>query len=221
MKKQSAFQPEIKKLNKKSIIGFIISIISVLGINFIPLEMLLYKNYSSETTMVVYALENVLAIILATVFILLFAPRIDQTAKIRTRKELLQVFLISTVSLSVGSGIFLSIFIFGIMRADVTFPAVAEAMIWIFGFQVLEFIADFIMLRPLSLAQADAFLTRSIRRVFLLFLGVFLGVFLAAFVTRGFVLPFIILKTLADIADQIEIYQGFRDKTAGSKLNQA
>jgi hypothetical protein len=195
-------------LNKKSIIGFVISLISVLGVNFIPLEMWFYKDYSSETTMVVYALENVLAIILATVFLLLFAPRRDRTAKIKTRKELLQVYLMSSVSLTVGSGIFLSVFIFGILRADVTFPAVAQAMIWISGFLALEFIGDFIMLRPLSLAQADTFLTRSIRRVFLLFLGVFLGIFLAAIVDRGFVAPFIILKTLADIADQIEIFQG-------------
>jgi hypothetical protein len=207
-------------LNKKSIIGFIISVISVLGINFVPLEMLLYKDYSSETTMVVYALENVLAIILATVFVLLLAPRTDQTAKIRTRKELLQVYLLSSVGLSVGSGIFLSFFIFAIIRADVTFPAVAQAMIWISGFLVLEFIGDFIMLRPLSLAQADNFLTRSIRRAFLLFLGVFLGVFLAAFGNRWFVAPFIILKTLADIADQIEIYQGFRNKIDARSMNQ-
>lgn len=192
----------------------------MLGINFIPLEMLLYKNYSSETTMVVYALENVLAIILAVIFILLCAPRTDRTAKIRTRKELLQVYLLSSVGLSVGSGIFLSLFIFGIMRADVTFPAVAEALAWIFGFLILEFVGDFIMLRPLSLVQADNFLTRSIRRVFLLFLGVFLGVFLAAFGNKWFVAPFIILKTLADIADQIEIYQGFRSKTVVNERNQ-
>ncbi|HEY0050970.1 MAG TPA: DUF6498-containing protein [Pyrinomonadaceae bacterium] len=208
-------------MNKKSIIGFIISVISVLGINFIPLEMLLYKDYSGETTMVVYALENVLTIFLATVFILLFAPRRDQTGEIKTRKELVQVYLISTLSLTVGSGVLLSIFIFWILRADVTFSAVATAMIWISGFLVLEFIADFMMLRPLSLAQADNFLTRSVRRVFLLFLCVFLGIFLAAFVSSGFVAPFIIMKTLADIADQIEIYQGFRGKTVGNKLNRA
>ena len=199
-------------MNKKSITGFIISVISVLGINFIPLEMWLYENYSGETTMVVYALENVLAIFLATVFILLFAPRRDRTTRIRTRRELLQIYLISSLGLSAGSGIFLSLFIFGILRADVAFPAVAEALVWIFGFLVLEFIGDFIMLRPLSLAQADTFLNRSIRRVFLLFLGVFLGVFLAAVVDTWFVVPFVILKTLADIADQIEIYQGFHSK---------
>lgn len=183
--------------------------------------MLLYKDYSSETTMVVYALENVLTIFLASVFILLFAPRLDNTGEIKTRKELLQVYLISTLSLTVGSGIVLSIFIFGILRADVTFSAVATAMIWISGFLLLEFVADFMMLRPLSLAQADNFLTRSVRRVFLLFLCVFLGIFLAAFVSSGFVAPFIIMKTLADIADQIEIYQGFRGKTVGNKLNRA
>lgn len=183
--------------------------------------MWLYKDFSSETTMVVYALENVLAIILATVFILALAPRSDQTAKISTRKELLQVFLLSSIGLSVGSGIFLSVFIFGIMRADVTFSAVASALAWISGFLVLEFIGDFIMLRPLSLAQADNFLTRSVRRVFLLFLGVFLGVFLAAFGNKLFVMPFVILKTLSDIGDQIEVYQGFRNKSDVDSMNQA
>lgn len=208
-------------MNVKSIIGFIISLISVLGINFIPLEMWLYRDFSSEATMVVYALENVLAIFLATVFILLFAPPREQAAKISTRKELLQVYLISSLGLSVGSGIFLSFFIFGILRADVAFSAIAEALVWISGFLVLEFIGDVIMLRPLSLAQADTFLNRSIRRVFLLFLGVFIGVFLAALDAKWFVVPFVILKTLADIADQIDIFQGLRNKFDGDSANQA
>ena len=208
-------------MNVKSIIGFIISLISVLGINFIPLEMWLYRDFSSETTMVVYALENILAIFLASVFVLLFAPPREQTAKIRTRKELLQVYLISSLGLSVGSGIFLSFFIFGILRANIAFSAVAEALVWISGFLVLEFIGDVIMLRTLSLAQADTFLNRSIRRVFLLFLGVFIGVFLAALDAKWFVVPFVILKTLADIADQIDIFQGLRNKFDGDLANQA
>jgi Family of unknown function (DUF6498) len=199
-------------LNIKSIIVFIISLVSVLGINFIPLEMLLYRDFSGESAMLLYALETVVAIFLTAIFVFLFAPEREQAKKIMTRRELLQVYLLATGGLSAVSGVFLCVFIFLILKAELALASIVSGLLWIFGFQILEFIADFIMLRPLSLAKADVFLQRSLNKAVLLFLGVFIGVFLALFVDKWFVAPFIVLKTTADIADQIEIFTGFGKK---------
>ena len=59
----------------KATFGFIISLISVFGINFVPLEMWRDGNFSGESAMFFYTLENVVAIALATVFVSLFAPK--------------------------------------------------------------------------------------------------------------------------------------------------
>jgi hypothetical protein len=201
-------------LRKKSIAGFIIAAVSALGVNFVPLEMYLDADFSGETVMIVYALENVAAIILATVFVLLFAPKTapPEKGKARTRREALQLYLLLAITFSVASGIFLSFFIFGARKAEVAFAEIKTAMIWISAFLALEFVGDFLMLRPLTLFQAELFLNRSLGRVFLLFLCVFVGTFVAFFVESWFILPFIILKTAVDIGEQIKIFTGSDQK---------
>jgi len=67
----------------------------------------------------------------------------------------LQNYLVAAVSLSVGGGIFLCAFIFLILKTEIAAAAIVAGLIWIFGFQILEFIADFIMLHPLSLGSVD------------------------------------------------------------------
>ena len=162
--------------------------------------------------MLLYALENVAAIFLAAIFVFLFTPKREQAKKVMTRRELLQIYLLATGGLSVVSGIFLCVFIFLILKTEIALGSIISGLLWIFGFQILEFIADFIMLRPLTLTKADVFLHLSLNRVVLLFLCVFIGVFLALFIDKLFVVPFIILKTTADIADQIQIFTGFGKK---------
>jgi hypothetical protein len=214
----------------KTIVGFMISLISVLGINFIPLEMWLYRNFSAESAMFFYALENIAAIFLAFIFVWLFAPRREENPdyerkeeilkehpafpveKIRRKKEMLEGYLIFSLGFSVGSLIFLLAFIFLILKVEIQFTAVVTALIWILGFQVLEFFGDFLMLRPLTLAKTEVFLKRSMGRVALLFISVFIGIFLALFANKWFVVPFIALKTLVDIGEQIEIFKGLRAK---------
>ena len=196
-------------MNIKSITGFVISLISVLSINFIPLEMWLYRDFSSENMMLLYALENITAIFLAVIFVFLFAPKREQAKKILTRREVLQNYLVAAIRLSVGSGVFLLAFFFLILKSEITSGAIISGLIWIFGFLILEFFADFIMMRPLSLTKAEVFLNRSLGRVVFLFLCVFLGIFLALFVDRWFVVPFIILKTIIDIGEQIQIFTGY------------
>lgn len=220
----------IKRVKIKSIIGFIISLISVLGVNFIPLEMWLYRDFSSESAMFFYALENIIAIALAFIFVLIFAPEEEinpdyhrkeeilknypafPVVKIRKKAEILKGYLVFSLGFSLGSIVFLAVFVFLILKTKIQFEAIIGGLIWIIGFQIFEFFGDFLMLRPLTLAQTEVFLKRSMGRVALLFLSVFLGIFLAAFVNKWFVVPFVVLKTLVDIVEQVQIFKGFAEK---------
>src|SRR5688500_7536854 len=180
----------VKSFNLKTISGFIIALVSVLGINFIPLDMWWDKGLSGETLMIIYALENAVAFSLGIFFVFLFAPKRDASGKLTTRKEVFKLYLLLGISFSIASGIFLFGFIFLILRAQIDFSYVQTAIIWIFGFQVVLFIGDLLMLRPLNLLQAQLYLNRSLGRIFFLFLCVFIGIFIALFADRLFVLPF-------------------------------
>lgn len=197
-----------KILNVKSIIGFLISLVSVLGINFIPLEIWLYRSFSGETTMIIYWVESLLALLLGVGFVRLFAPPRDETGKLRTRGQVLQLYLLLGLVFGLGGGFFMCVFIFLVLKAKVAFAAVWTAIIWIFGFQILEFIGALLMLRPLTLLKAQLFLNRSLGRIFLLYLCVFVGIGIAFFVEKWFILPFIILKTIVDIGEQIQLFTG-------------
>jgi len=212
----------------KTLIGLLISLISVLGINFIPFEMWLYREFSGQSAMFFYALENVVAIGLATIFVMLLAPTQEENpdyhrkaeilteypafpvVKVRRKKEILQGYLVFSIGFSLAATFFLSVFIFLILKINIQFQAIMTALISIFGLQVLEFVGDFLMLRPLTLTQTEVFLKRSMGRVALLFLSVFVGFFLALVVDKWFVVPFILLKTLVDIGEQIQIFKGLK-----------
>jgi hypothetical protein len=224
------FEVFVSMIKVKKIVGFLISLVSVLAINFIPLEMWLYRDFSSESAMIFYALENIIAIALAAVFVLLFAPVEEvnpdyhrkaeilkehpafEVVSIRRKKDILTQYLVFSVAFSIGAIIFMLVFIFLILKTQIQFAAVTTALWWILGFQILEFFGDFLMLRPLTLAQTEVFLKRSMGRVALLFLSVFIGIFLAFWVQKWFVIPFIALKTMADIGEQVQIFKGLRIK---------
>jgi len=211
-------------MKAKTAAGFTISLISVLGINFIPLEMFLYREFSGESAMVFYALENILAIGFAYVFIQFFAPHTEENQdfkrrdeilnehpafpieKVRKKAEILKLYLVFSIGFSAATLVFLTAFIFLILKAEIQFAAIVSGLAWISGFLCFEFLGDTLMLRPLTLAKSEEFLKRSMGRIALLFLSVFLGVFLALFVDKWFVLPFVGLKTLVDVVGIIQIF---------------
>ena len=209
-------------MNARNIIGFLISLISILGVNFIPLEMFLYRDFSAESAMVFYALENVAAIVFAVVFVALFAPAKEENPdfahrdeilkqnpgfaveRVRKKSEILQGYLVFSIGFSAGSLVFLTAFIFIVLKTHIQIAAVVTGFYWIIGFQCLEFLGDLLTRRPLSLAKSETYLKQSMGRVALLFLAVFIGIFLALFVDRWFVVPFIALKTITDIAGLLQ-----------------
>jgi small-conductance mechanosensitive channel len=192
-------------------LGFALSLVSVAGVNFIPLEMWLHDDFSGAQSMILYWLENILAIFLAIVFVFLFAPRRDETDKVRTRKDTIVFYSLLAIPFSLASAAFFFYFVVEALASEIDLRAVAQAMLWIVGFLLLEFAADALMIRRLTLFQAELFMNRSLGRIFLFFLTVLLGYCLIIFGFGWFVVPFVVLKTLADIEAQFRILTGYDD----------
>ena len=184
-------------MNFKSVTGFVLSILTTLGINFIPLEMWLSDNFSGAETIVLYALENLVMMTLALILIRLLAPRSD-----------LRGFALTGYSFCLVTLIFIAFFTFKLMPGEVALSDVATAMKSVIVLQLVGFIIDLIFLRPMSLTGAERVMRNSLGRILVVqFFGVFIGVF-CAFLFGNFVLPFIVLKTLYDIGKLYEFFFG-------------
>src|SRR5262245_54856229 len=125
-------------MTAKKIAGYALSLISLVGINFIPLDLLLYHDFTSESAMVFYALENVAAIIFSALFVLIFAPvqevnldyqrRAEILAKkpafpvdpTRKKSEILRLYLVFSVGFSLATFVFLSVFVFLILKTRIS-----------------------------------------------------------------------------------------------------
>lgn len=186
-------------MKARKIIGFVLSLVSTVGINFIPLEMWLYDDFSGAQSMILYWLENVSAFVLAIVFVLLFAPKSDLTGKIRTRKDVIKLYLLPGIAFSIGAAVFFFFVVFKALASEIDLTEIASSMKWIAGLLLLEFVADALLVRRLTLLQAQLYFNRSLGRIFLFFLSVFIGYFLILFGVGWFIVPFIVLKTISDI----------------------
>lgn len=186
-------------MNFKSITGFVLSILTTLGINFIPLEMWLSDNFSGAETMVLYALENLVMLTLSLILVRLLAPRFN-----------LQGFVIVGYGFCIVTSIFIAFFTFGLLPGEVAVSDVMTAIKSVVILQLIGFIIDMIFLRPMSLIGAERLMRNSLGRILVVqFFGVFIGAF-CAFLFGNFVLPFIILKTLFDIGKVYEFFFGPR-----------
>ncbi|HEY8561505.1 MAG TPA: DUF6498-containing protein [Pyrinomonadaceae bacterium] len=199
-------------MNIKSIAGFALSILTALGINFIPLEMWLSDDFSGAEAMVLYALENFVMLTLALILVRLLAPRYDDKVpkEYRSRKVLLQGFALVGYGFCLATSIFIAFFSFGILPEKASLPEVFAALKWIVVLQLVGFVIDLVFLRPMSLVGAERLIRKSLGRIMIVqFFGVFVGVF-CAFLFGSFILPFIILKTLFEIGRVFEFFFGPR-----------
>jgi len=185
-------------LSFKSITGFVLSILTTLGINFIPLEMWLSDDFSGAETMVLYALENLVMLTLALILIRLLAPRSD-----------LRGFAVTGYSFCLVTSIFIAFFSFG-QHGEVAFADIMTAMKSVILLQFIGFIIDLVFFRPMSSVGAERLMRNSLGRIIVVqFFGVFVGIF-CAFLFGNFVLPFIIIKTLFEIGKIYEFFFGPR-----------
>jgi hypothetical protein len=187
---------------------------TTVGINAIPVVIWFFEDDSPEVTMILYSIENVAAIILTALFVMLLAKSREknETGNMISRNELVGNFLLIALGTTIISSIFLFAFILGILKTQVTGAAIEYGVLGITAFQLVGFFFNLILLRPLSISRAEELLTEVLGRVFLLVLCLFIGVFVALFVDKWFVIPFIILKTIIDFGGLIQSFTGNGDK---------
>jgi hypothetical protein len=225
-------------LNLQTILQLLTALTANLAINAIPAGLVLIGGSSAATAMVLYFLENLVSVLLAAARVRILAPANDDAyadmgyddvetsidGQIRSQRKILRtrrVLIIDYVSMafffSAATGIFLSAFLFLILRMDISPSAILTGMGGILALQLLSFIADLVLLGPLTPAHAEILLKQSLGRVSLIYFAVFIGAILAAIVgSNWFVLPFAGLKTTADLAATIQSFRVHR-QVAGSE----
>lgn len=200
-------------MDSKSIAGFILSVLTTLGINLIPLEMWLYDDFCGAETMVLYALENAVALSLGLLLVRLLAPASDKTLPktYQSRSEIIGGYALLGYVGCIGASIFIVLFVFVVMKSKISFAEVQQAMKYVLIFQVFGFAIDIILMRRLTLVGADRVLRQSLSKIWgVQVFGTFLGIFCLLFFGK-FVLPFIVTKTLYDLCKTYEFFS--RPKT--------
>jgi hypothetical protein len=229
-------------VNHKGALSAGTHLFTVLGVNAVPALGVFAGGWPAETAMVVYMLETLTMVALSALRVRLLAPAREETVgdasspvssllagvtvttpagtrpllgnKPRDRRHILEGFLVVSFGFSAASGIFMAVFLFLILKAPIAASDVAAGLVTILVFQLFELVADLILWRRLSLAQADTLLLQSLRRTFVLYFGVFAGVCGAAYAGSWFVIPFIVFKTLMEVGIQVEYFLKQRPASA-------
>jgi len=186
----------------------------------IPLGLWFFEDYPAESAMMIYALESAAAIVLAILCVLLISPSYDPegSPRYKRRSTLIADFSIIAFGFLAAAILFLSLFLFLVLRASFDFGQIAFGFGIVTVFLVAEFVANSVTLNPLPLKKAENLLSRSMGKTALLFMAVFIGMFLAGIVNEWFVAPFVALKAMVDIGEPIQTYLGKNDPTAPLEL---
>ncbi|HEX8368823.1 MAG TPA: DUF6498-containing protein [Pyrinomonadaceae bacterium] len=186
----------------KSTFKLIISEITAVALNVIPLALWFFEDYTVETIVALYALESVLAMVFAVLCVLLLAPR--ERYKWKIIRDFVLIFGFCTFVILV----FPAHLIFVLKQgAGVTLPAVIFGLKFILAFQLFEFFSNLYLLRPLSLKESEHLLSYSFGGMAVIFVSIFLGFFAAA-IGLSVYLPFIVLKTFIDIGQPVQYFLG-------------
>ena len=188
------------------------SVLLALGVNAVPAVGFFVRGWSAETTMLVYLLENLLLVGITSLRVRALAPAFSDPIpgeKSKSRRELLQGFLVSGLGFSLGAGVFILVIFFLFMRMSVDTATIGVGLAWIALLESLEAFSDLFFIRPASFEWAEGLVQQTMGRVALLYLGVFIGVFIGVFgKTEWFVIPFIGLKTMVDVGGPLQLAWG-------------
>jgi hypothetical protein len=196
-------------VNNKSTFKLIISEITAIALNVIPLALWFFEDYTVETIVVLYALESVLAMVFAVLCVILLAGRDERGEKIlqaRYRWKIVRDFVLIFGFSTFVILAFPAHVIFLVKQgAGVTAAAVIFGLKFILAFQLLEFFSNLYLLRPLSFKQSEHLLSYSFGGMAVMFVSIFLGFFAAAMGISVY-LPFIVLKTFIDIGQPVQYF---------------
>jgi len=195
-------------VRKRSLAKLAISEITGIVIYLIPAILWFIDDLSGVMLMFLYMVEAIIAVFLSILTVLLLAPP-QESPKIGNygrKTDLIKSFLLISSGFIVGCVIFVTAFVFIVLKAPFDFEEVKFALVLIGGFQLFEFFSNLFLMRPLTLKKAEFFLSESLGGVFVIFLSTFIGFFLAMFSESLFVYPFLILHAIIVLGSPIQYF---------------
>lgn len=190
--------------------------ICALAINLVPLYGMLVSQWARQTTLIIYFCEAVTLLGLTYLRLRYFLPaREDKPgSKPRTRREMIQGYLMFVGMGLFVSGVFVLVITYMLLKSSIPFGYVGKAMAVILVFQLITFLSDMLLVRPASFAQGDQWIHISMQRFAVLYFAIFIGFVLAMWNVSWVFIPFVGLKILIDLGTPLE--QFFASKKAQS-----
>lgn len=197
-------------VKRKQTIRLLVAEVAAIATNIVPVGLWFFDDLSAEGAMIVYTLEAAAAVVFSVLCVLIVSPNSDpeNTGKYKKKSRLIGDFVVIAGMMIGILSVFVYAFVFLVLKAPIAASALLSAFVIVLIIQFVEFIADALTLAPLPLQKAEFFLSRSMGRSALLFVAVFAGMLLAALVDEWFVVPFVVLKLIADIGEPIQFFLG-------------
>ncbi len=213
-------------MNIQAILQLAASLTAILGINAIPAGLVLFGGNSAATAMVLYYLENIVAVLLTAARVRVLAPSDDSAYSdrglekietsshgvttsrryvLRNRRVLIMDYLTMAFFLSAWVIVpMILMFLLGHIRLSTA--TILSGLGGIVAFQLFYFVTDLIFLGPLTAAQAENILQHSCSRVGLVVIAVVLGIGVVAVNQNWVTIPFVLLKTGADLTVTVRAF---------------
>ncbi len=190
-----------------------VSILTGVVIYLIPALLWFFDDLSGAMLMFLYTIESIVTVMLAIICVMILAPEKEEPKQgnYSKKSELIKSFLIISSGFVAAAAIFVSAFVFLVLKERFDLNEAGFAMAVILGFQVVEFFSNLFLMRPLSLKKAEFFLSDSLGGIAFIVVAVFIGFFLAIFSEEWFVLPFLILNAIIVIGLPIQYFWKARD----------
>ena len=211
----------------QAILQLITSFAAILGINAIPAGLVLFGGNSAATTMVLYYLENLIAIVLTAARVRILAPADDgayadrgidtietkshgytssRRYVLRNRRVLITDYLTIALFLTVWVALPLVLMLL-LGHVNISMATILSGMGGIIIFQLLYFATDLVLLGPLTAAQAENLLSHSCSRIGLVVIAVVLGIGITMINQNWVTIPFVLLKTGADLTVTVQAFR--------------
>lgn len=168
--------------------------------NAVPAGGVLVRDWAAADAMLLYLGENIVLVLLGALTVKILAPSSEAIeGRIKTRGESLRTFFLVAIPFTFGAAVF-TVFVLAVRTEYVirTRELLAGLALMLLV-QLIAFARDLRLLRGITLADSEHMLVGVLGRVFLLAFAVWAGLLAAFAVSTAFVIPFIVLKTIADL----------------------
>lgn len=180
----------------------LVAALLTLARNAVPALGVFVREWAPPDALLLYLGENVVLALLAALTVRILAPPAETIdGKLKSRGESLRTFFLVAAPFTFGAAVF-TVFVVAVRDEYSIRPReLLTGLALMVLFQLIAFATGLRRLRGTTLAEFENLLVSVLGRVFLLAFAVWAGLFLVFFASTMFVIPFMILKTIADLGE--------------------